>query len=71
MLAKIMPSSPHTYGVRFSTLEASSPTEPFSPNGLVLGRNGSPHVVAVAGVGRPLGLPGLVAMDGTEVFRRP
>ena len=47
------------------------PTEPFSPNGLVRGRNGSPLVVVVAGVGRPLGLPGSVAISGTEVFRRP
>ncbi|MBQ3732806.1 MAG: hypothetical protein II859_02475 [Bacteroidales bacterium] len=32
--------SPHTYGVRNLRTTLRIPTEPFSPNGLVRGRNG-------------------------------
>ena len=68
---KIVAFPPHTSGVRNTRPECSFPTEPFSPNGLLRGRDGSPLAVTVAGVGRPLGLPGMVAMDSTEAFRRP
>ena len=47
------------------------PYRALQPSALVRDRNGSPLVVASAGVGRPLGLPGSVEISGTEVFRRP
>ena len=33
-------ASPHTYGVRKTRIAVRIPTEPFSPDGLVRGRNG-------------------------------